>query len=87
MQSGCVKLFIPDVPRRRPAGSCVVYIGASALKTFLSRWRMGGCTRVFSFVSTVELGTKNKIAIISAYGHTKLKLTFFYVVRRAPEHY
>jgi hypothetical protein len=30
---------------------------------------------------------KKKIAIISAYEHSKLKLTGFYVVRRAPEHY
>jgi hypothetical protein len=29
---------------------------------------------------------KKKIAIISAYGHTKLKINFIYVVRRAPEH-
>jgi hypothetical protein len=33
----------------------------------LSQWREKGR----------QLGTKNKIAIISAYGHTKLKLTFF----------
>jgi hypothetical protein len=33
----------------------------------LSQWRKKGR----------QLGTKKKIAIISAYGHTKLKLTFF----------
>jgi hypothetical protein len=30
---------------------------------------------------------EKKIAIVSANEHTKLKLTGFYVVRRAPEHY
>jgi hypothetical protein len=35
-------------------------------RSHLSQWRKRGR----------QLGTKNKIAIISAYGHTKLKLTF-----------